>query len=458
MPAFPRGFSWGVATSAYQIEGAVACGGRTPSVWDTFCARPGVIADGLTGEVACDHYHRWAADLDLLAGLGVKAYRFSVSWPRIQPAAGGPPNPAGLDFYDRLVSGLCERGITPVVTLFHWDLPQWAQDLGGWQSRDTAGRFADYAAMVAARLGDRVGVWTPVNEMFEHCILGHLTGQHAPGLTLPLEACFPVAHHLLLGHGLAVQALRAAAGGSAVMAVNSFAPGRPASDAPQDQAATALYDVMQNRFFVDPVLAGSYPKELEPLAAPSVRDGDLDVIASPIDLLGVNYYSVNAVRASEGPVPLEVLAPPGYPVTATGWAVSPDGLAETLATLRGRYQDKLPPVVVSESGCAYDDTLVPDGAVPGGTVPGGAVPGGVRCDDPDRVRYLEAHVHVVREALADGIDVRGFFVWSLMDNFEWAEGYTKRFGLVHVDYATQARTPKASYHWYRELIQRGDAG
>ena len=259
----------------------------------------------------------------------------------------------------------------------------------------------------------------------------------------------------------------AAGPGAAVMAVNSFAPGRPASDTPEDLAATALYDVMQNRFFVDPVLVGSYPEELEPLAAPSVRDGDLDVIASPIDLLGVNYYSVNAVRESAGPVPLEVLAPPGYPVTATGWAVSPDGLAETLAALRARYQDKLPPVMVSESGCAYDDTLVPDGAVPGdavvggavmsGAVMSGAVAGGVRCDDPDRVRYLEAHVHVVREALADGIDVRGFFVWSLMDNFEWAEGYTKRFGLVHVDYATQARTPKASYHWYRELIQRGDA-
>jgi beta-glucosidase len=443
MPAFPRDFAWGVATSAYQVEGAVASDGRTPSVWDTFCGRPGAIADGRSGEVACDHYHRWAADLDLLAGLGVRAYRFSVSWPRIQPGLAGPPNAAGLDFYDRLVGGLCERGITPVVTLFHWDLPQWVQDLGGWRSRDTASRFADYAALVAVRLGDRVGVWTPVNEMFEHCILGHLTGQHAPGLTLPLEDCFPVAHHLLLGHGRAVQALRAVGGPASVMAVNSFAPGRAASNSPEDQAATALYDVMQNRFFVEPVLLGSYPAELAPLAEPSVRDGDLDVIASPVDLLGINYYSVNAVRASDGPVPLEVMAPPGYPVTATGWAVSPDGLAGTLVTLRERYQDKLPPVMVSESGCAYDDALVPDGS------------GGAGCDDPDRVSYLDAHVAVVRDALADGIDVRGFFVWSLLDNFEWAEGYTKRFGLVHVDFATQARTAKASYRWYRELIQRG---
>jgi beta-glucosidase len=435
MSAFPPGFVWGVATSAYQIEGAVAEDGRTPSIWDTHCARPGTIADGSTGEVACDHYHRWPADLDLLAGLGVGAYRFSVSWPRIQPDSSGRPNAAGLDFYDRLVDALAERGITPVVTLFHWDLPQWLQDAGGWPDRGTASRFADYAGLVAARLGDRVGVWTPVNEMFEHCLLGHLTGEHAPGLTLPLEDCFAVAHHLLLAHGLAVRALRSAVD-TQVMAVNSFAPARPVSAADTDLAG--LYDGLQNRLFTDPLLLGRYPAEFEPLAAPWLRDGDLEVIASPLDLLGVNYYSINAVRAAEGPVPLEIVPPAGYPVTAFGWAVTPEGLTETLRTLRERYGDALPPVVITENGCAFDDTLA-DG----------------RCEDPDRVAYLDAHVRAAGQALAGGIDVRGFYVWSLLDNFEWAEGYTKRFGLVHIDYPTQTRTPKSSYHWYKNFIATG---
>jgi beta-glucosidase len=433
LSAFPSGFTWGVATSAYQVEGAVAEGGRTPSIWDTHCGRPGAIADGSSGDDACDHYHRWPADLDLIAGLGAGAYRFSVSWPRIQPDPSGRANAAGLDFYDRLVDGLASRGITPVVTLFHWDLPQWVQDAGGWPDRDTAARFADYVSLVAGRLGDRVGVWAPVNEMFEHCLLGHLTGAHAPGLTLPLEDCFAVAHHLLLGHGLAVRALRAAGPGQ-VMAVNSFAPARAVSA--DDAALAALYDGLQNRLFTDPLLLGRYPAEFEPLAAPWRRDGDTEIIAGPVDLLGVNYYSINAVRAAEGPVPLEIVPPAGYPVTAFGWAVAPDGLTETLRTLRGRYGAALPPVVISENGCAYGDTL--DAGV---------------CHDTDRIGYLDAHIQAVREALADGIDVRGFYVWSLLDNFEWAAGYTKRFGLVHVDYPTQARTPKSSYHWYKNLIR-----
>jgi beta-glucosidase len=437
---FPRGFSWGVATSAYQIEGAVAEDGRAPSIWDTHCAEPGKIADGSTGDLACDHYHRWRDDLELLSGLGAAAYRFSVSWPRIQPDAPGWPNtarlnPAGLDFYDRLVDELAGRGIAPVLTLFHWDLPQWLQDAGGWRHRDTAHRLADYAALVAARLGDRVSVWTPVNEMFEHCLLGHLTGEHAPGLTLPLEECFAVAHHLLLGHGLATSALRAALPGAAgqVMPVNSYAPARAVSAS--DAELASLYDALQNRLFTDPLLLGRYPDELEPLAAPHVHDGDLDIIAAPVDLLGVNYYSINAVRASGGPVPLEVVPPAGYPVTAFGWAVAPDGLTESLLSLRDRYGERLPPVVISETGCAFDDVLA-----------------GGRCDDPDRIAYLDAHVKATAAAMDEGVDVRGFYVWSLLDNFEWAQGYTKRFGLVHVDYPTQARTPKSSYAWYRDLI------
>jgi beta-glucosidase len=436
MSAFPRDFRWGVATSAYQIEGAVAEVGRTPSVWDTYCATSGQIADGSTGETACDHYHRWPEDLDLVSGLGVGGYRFSVSWPRIQPDPSGRANPAGLDFYDRLVDALAERGVTPALTLFHWDLPQWLQDAGGWQERDTASRFADYAAQVADRLGDRVGVWTPINEMFEHCMLGHVTGEHAPGLTLPLEVCFSVVHHLLLAHGLAVRALRAAVT-TQIMPVSSFAPARPWSQADTDLAA--LYDGLQNRLFTDPLLLGRYPEEFEPLASPWLRDGDLEVIAGPVDLLGVNYYSINAVRASDGPVPLEVVPPPGYPVTAFGWAITPGGLTETLRDLRDRYGSALPPMMISENGCAFDDVLT-----------------GGRCDDPDRIAYLDAHIQAVREALAEGIDVRGFFVWSLLDNFEWAEGFTKRFGLVHVDYPTQTRTPKASYHWYKSLIATPD--
>lgn len=435
MSAFPPGFTWGVATSAYQIEGAAAEDGRTPSIWDTHCARPGAIADGSTGEGACDHYHRWPADLNLLSGLGAGAYRFSVSWPRVQPDSSGRANAAGLDFYDRLVDGLAGRGITPVVTLLHWDLPQWVQDAGGWPARDTAARFADYVSLVAGRLGDRVGVWTPVNEMLEHCMLGHLTGDHAPGLTLPFEDCFAVAHHLLLGHGLAVRALRAAAPGQ-VMAVCSFAPARALSASAADAEMTSLYDIVQNRLFIEPLLLGRYPAELEALTAPWLRDGDTELIAGPPDLLGVNYYAVYAVRATAGRVPLEIVPPPGYPLTASGWAVAPDGLTETLRALRDRYGAALPPVVISENGCACDDVL-----------DAGA------CHDPDRIGYLDAHVQAVRQALADGIDVRGFYVWSLLDNFEWAAGYTKRFGLVHVDYPTQARTPKSSYHWYRNLIR-----
>lgn len=435
MAGFPPGFIWGVAASAYQIEGAASEGGRLPSVWDTFSRRPGAVVDGGTGDVACDHVHRWRDDVALMAELGVDAYRLSVSWPRVIDAAGAP-NPAGLDFYDRLLDGLAERGITAVVNLFHWDLPQRLQDEGGWLRRDTALRFADYAAVVAARLGDRVGGWAAINEMFEHFVLGHVVGEHAPGLRLPLAESGAVAHHLLLAHGSAVAALRAY-GPAPIMAINSYAPARPLTDTAADVAAAAFYDTVQNRLFTDPLLLGRYPDEALPLVEPAIRDGDMAVVATPVDLWGVNYYTVNGVRAVEGDIPLEVAPPAGYPVTAFGWAIAPEGLTEVLVMLRDRYGDRLPPLVVSENGCAVDDV----------------VDAGGRCADPGRVAFLAAHLDAVRAALDAGVDVRGFYVWSLLDNFEWAAGYTKRFGLVHVDYETQRRTPKSSFAWLREQIR-----
>lgn len=428
---------WGVATSAYQIEGAATDDGRATSVWDAFSQLPGKIADGSNGDVTCDHYRHWPSDLDLIAELGVGAYRLSVSWPRVLPDGSGKPNQAGLDFYRRLLDGLSERDISATVTVFHWDLPQRLQDVGGWRNRDTAKHLADYAGLLAEELGDRVSAWCTVNEPFEHCLLGHLTGHHAPGLTLPLEETFEVAHHLLLAHGLATQALRAASD-APVMLVNSYAPSRPASHSEADAFAAGLYDQLQNHLFTDPVLLGHYPADLQPLVERVVDDGDLDAISTPIDALGVNYYSINAARAIDGPVPLDVIAPEGFPTTAFGWAVAPEGLTETLTTLRDRYGDRLPPIYVTENGCAYDDVLTPDG----------------HCEDPDRIRFLQGHIDAVRAALEAGVDVRGYYIWSLLDNWEWAEGFTKRFGLVHVDYATQRRTPKSSFAWLRDVIAR----
>jgi beta-glucosidase len=423
MTGFPPGFDWGVATSAYQIEGAADEDGRTPSVWDTF-------SDG-AGAVACDHYHRFAEDVALMAELGVDTYRMSVSWSRVFPSE--KPNPAGLDFYDRLLDSLAEKGITPAVNLFHWDLPQWVQDEGGWQRRDTVALFTEYAAVVAERLGDRVGTWATINEMFEHFALGHVTGEHAPGLTLPLDRAAGVAHHLLLASGQASRVLREH---GRLLGITSYAPARPYTDAEADDDMAMLYDVLQNGLFTDPVLLGRYPLELGPLMEPFVEDGDLAVIHTPPDLWGVNYYTINAVRALDGEVPLEVVPPRGFPLTASGWAVAPEGLTETLTTLHERYGEHLPPLVVTENGCAYDDVVDAEG----------------RCADPERVAFLSAHLDAVRAALAAGVDVRGYHVWSLLDNFEWAEGYTKRFGLVHVDYATGRRTPKTSFGWYRDQI------
>jgi beta-glucosidase len=435
LPQFPAGFHWGVATSAYQIEGAVAADGRGPSIWDTFAHEPGRIADGTTGDVACDHYHRYADDVALMVGLGVSAYRFSIAWPRIQPDGTGPANPAGLAFYDRLVDALLAAGIDPVATLFHWDLPQAQQDRGGWMSRETAHRFGDYAALVAGRLGDRVRLWITLNEPFVHMTLGYGVGVHAPGETHVFGA-FPAAHHQLLGHGLAVAALRDNTA-SPVAIANNYSPVRPLGDGPADRSAAAAYDALHNRLFTDPLLGAGYPAALGADLS-VVHDGDLDVIAAPIDALGVNYYHPTAVGAPEdgSGLPFEMVPLQGYPTTGFGWPVVPEGLYELLVTLNRWYGPRLPPIYITENGCSYDDVVTTDG----------------RCDDPGRVSYLDGHVRAVHRAIGDGVPVRGYFVWSLLDNFEWAEGYTKRFGLVHVDFATQARTPKTSYEWYRNLI------
>jgi len=436
-PGFPTGFTWGVATSSYQVEGAVTEDGRGRSIWDTFSHQPGRVADASTGDVACDHYHRHAEDTALMAGLGVSAYRFSIAWPRIQPDGAGPTNPAGLAFYDRLVDSLLVRGIDPVATLFHWDLPQSLEDRGGWLNRDTAHRFADYTGQVAARLGDRVRMWITLNEPFVHMFHGYGDGLHAPGHTHGLDA-LPVAHHQLLGHGMAVSVLRDRTN-SPVAITNSYSPVRALTDSPADLAAVATYDALQNRLFTDPVLGRGYPEELAGHLS-AERTGDLNVISAPIDVLGVNYYCPTAVRAPDAGVdlPFELVPLPGYPTTSFGWPVVPDCLHELLVGLRHRYGAALPPIHITENGCSYDDTVGPDG----------------RCHDPERIASLDEHLRALRRAMADGVDVRGYFAWSLLDNFEWAEGFTKRFGLVHVDFDTQVRTPKSSYAWYRDVIAR----
>ncbi|MCX4470787.1 GH1 family beta-glucosidase [Micromonospora sp. NBC_01655] len=437
LPEFPTGFRWGVATSAYQIEGATTAAGRGPSIWDTFAHTPGLVADGSTADVACDHWRRPGQDVALMAGLGVSAYRFSIAWPRVQPGGTGPANAAGLDFYDRLVDDLAAAGIDPVATLYHWDLPQPLEDAGGWLNRDTAARFAEYADLVAARLGDRVRLWITLNEPFVQMSLGYGTGQHAPGRTLLFDA-FPVAHHQLLGHGLAVAALRARST-SPVAITNNYSPVRVAGDTDADRAAADAYDALHNRLFTDPLLGLGYP-DVPGADTGAVRDGDLAVVAAPIDVLGVNYYNPTGVRAPDGdsPLPFELVELAGYPRTAFGWPVAPEGLRELLTGLRHRYGDRLPPIQVTESGCAYDDVPDADG----------------RVHDPERIAYLDGHLRAVRAAIDDGVYVTGYFVWSLLDNWEWAEGFTKRFGLVHVDFATGARTPKSSYAWFRGVVTR----
>jgi beta-glucosidase len=430
IPRFPAGFLWGVSTSAHQIEGAVEL--REPSVWDTFTAEPGRVKDSSTAAVAVDHYHRYPEDVALLADLGVDAYRFSISWPRVN-------SPGGLDFYDRLVDALCEAGVRPVPTLFHWDLPVAFEEGGGWLERDTAARYAEYVSLVADRLGDRVKKWITINEPAEHTLFGHALGAHAPGKQLMFDA-LPVAHHLLLAHGLGVQALRAA-GATDIGIANSHGPTWPASEDQADVEAAAFYDLLLNRLFAEPILLGEYPDGMGELMPGDVA-ADLKVIAEPLDFYGVNYYAPSRVGAPQGAdiefggltipaeLPFSVRQIEGVPVTDFGWPVVPAGLTELLTGFRDRYGDRLPPVVITENGCSYE---------------------GVH--DRARIDYLDGHVRALHRAVEAGVDVRGYFVWSLMDNFEWAEGYAQQFGLVHVDLDTQERTPKDSYGWYQELLR-----
>jgi beta-glucosidase len=420
------GFVWGVSTAAYQIEGAVAEDGRGPSVWDTFVHEPGRVATGETGDVACDHYHRYREDVDLMAGLGVDAYRFSVAWTRIQPDGRGPANPAGLAFYDRLVDALLERQIDPVVTLFHWDLPQAIQDAGGWFNRDTAGWFADYADLVSSRLGDRVRMWITLNEPFVHTVFGHAFGLHAPGLSLMFDA-LPTAHHQLLAHGRAVSVLRGRSSAPVTIA-NNYTPVVVLGPTEADRAAGDAYDALHNRLFTDPLFGRGYPDGFDL----PVRDGDLETIAAPVDALGVNYYNPTGIRAPSDPsgaLPFDIVPLEGYPITDFGWPVVPEGLSQILTRLHTGYGV---PLYVTESGCAYAESP----------------------DDQRRIDYLAGHIDALEAAGAQGVDVRGYFVWSIMDNFEWAEGFSKRFGLVHVDLDSLDRTPKASYAWLRERIAR----
>lgn len=453
----PAGFRWGVATSAYQIEGAVDEDGRGVSIWDTFTHEAGNVADDSTGDVACDHYHRYREDVALMADLGVGAYRFSIAWPRIQPDGTGPANPAGVAFYDRLVDALLERGIEPAATLFHWDLPQALQDRGGWLERETAFRFADYADLVGAALGDRVKLWLTLNEAAVTTTVAHLWGIHAPGLRL-FDDPFPVAHHQLLAHGLAVRALRKHTS-SPVGIANNYSPAwavgpdgdrEGATDA--DRAACAAYDAFYNRLYTDPPLLGRYPEGLdgfagahqlrEESASGLLRTGDLDVITTPIDALGVNYYNPAGIgEPSTELLPYDMRLIDGFPTTSFGWPVAPQALRDLLLSLHQRYGHRLPTIYVTESGCAYEDD-------PAAVASGSIV-------DADRIAYLDGHIRAVAEAVRAGVPVYGYFVWSLMDNFEWAEGFTKRFGLVHVDFTTQVRTPRASFGWYRDLIRTG---
>ena len=439
MATFPAEFLWGAATAAYQIEGAVAADGRGESIWDRFSHTPGAVLNGDTGDVADDHYHRWRGDIALMQELGLKAYRFSIAWPRIFPEGTGAVNPAGLDFYDRLVDGLVDAGITPFVTLYHWDLPQALQDQGGWANPACVDAFADYAATVAQRLGDRVHHWITHNEPWVVAFVGNYQGRHAPGLR-DLETALRVAHNLLLSHARAVPRLRAAAAGSQVGITLNFSTSRPASASPEDARAAALHDQYLNRWFLDPLSGRGYPAELahvfgdrfvEPLQV------DLAEIAAPLDFLGVNYYFPNFLRPG-GEFGFESLPQPelsarGYELTAMGWPVVPDAFHELLSRISRDYQPAA--IYVTENGAAFDDQ-----------------PSGGRIRDERRIAYLHSHLGAVHQAMADGVPVRGYFVWSLLDNFEWALGYSKRFGVVYVDYSTQARLVKDSGRWYQQVV------
>jgi beta-glucosidase len=451
-PKFPAGFMWGASTAAFQIEGATTVDGRTDCIWDAFSRKPGAIVGGDNGEPAADHYHRFPADIGLMRRLGLGAYRFSIAWSRVRPD-GGEPNPLGLDFYDRLVDELLANGITPWATLHHFDLPQALEEKGGWTSRDTAHRFAAFADSAVRRLGDRVPFWSTMNEPWCTAFLGYASGVHAPGRQEP-EAAAAAVHHLLLAHGLGMAEIRRhAPTAQAGLTLNPYPvhPIDPAS--PEDVEAARRIDGLQNRLFYDPVLLGRYPEDLVEDLAPfgfgeHVRDGDLEIISAPIDQLGINYYRGYRVtgRASVpgepaglewiGASDVRFVPDPTRSRTHSGWQVEPDGLTEALLDVHRNYPAI--PLYVTENGASYPDLIGADGEIA----------------DTDRVAFLEDHLRAAHAALEKGVDLRGYFYWSLLDNFEWAEGYAKRFGLVHIDYETQRRTPKQSARFYADVIAR----
>jgi beta-glucosidase len=438
---FPRDFVWGAATAAYQIEGAAQADGRGESIWDRFCRTPGKVANGDTGDRACDHYHRWPEDLDLMASLGVRAYRFSVAWPRIQPEGRGAANRKGVDFYRRLVEGMLERGISPLATLYHWDLPQRLQDDGGWASREIVDRFVDYSRLVFDGLGDLVDTWITHNEPWVTSFLGYGYGVKAPGVADWSQA-LAAAHHALLSHGRAVNTFRVDGGRGEIGITLDL------THVTGDPEAARRLDGHRNRWFLDPVLRGGYPADLVELyeervgALDFVHPGDLEEIAAPIDFLGVNFYQPAAVRPSsaDGPLAIEQVPWDG-PRTAMGWTVEPSSLTELLLRLKRDYGEV--PLVITENGASYDDPPLDGQAV---------------IEDPQRVAFLRGHVEAVERAVEDGVDVRGYYVWSLLDNFEWEHGYDRRFGIVAVNFENLRRTPKRSALWYRDLIARHAEG
>ncbi len=437
---FPRDFLWGCATSSYQIEGAGAEDGRVESIWDRFAATPGKVRDGSNGSVACDHYHRWPEDLDIARDIGLNAYRFSIAWPRIFSEVGGRPNEKGLDFYSRLVDGMLERGLQPWATLYHWDLPQFLQDRGGWNERATVDAYLAFVDAMTRRLGDRVNHWITHNEPWCTAMIGNFEGTHAPGIR-DFRTALQVCHHVLLSHGKAVPLIRANVPDARVGISLSLHPVRAASDSAEDRAATLRHDGLRYRWFLDPLYGRGYPSatwDAVGEAAPVVHEGDMEAIAVPTDFLGVNYYFPETVANAPGEAPLSARVLPAGEVetTAMGWEVAPEGMTELLVRIDRDYRPG--DMYITENGSCYDDVVDADGEI----------------HDASRRRYLMRHLGALRQALGEGVPVKGYFAWSLMDNFEWAEGYLRRFGLTHIDYETQQRRLKASGKWYRGFLRQ----
>ena len=433
---FPDDFVWGASTASYQVEGAAQEDGRGPSIWDTFSHTPGKVQDGHTGDVATDHYHRYREDVALMAELGLDAYRFSTAWTRLFPEGRGHPNRAGRDFYDRLIDTLLERDIAPWLCFYHWDLPQALQDKGGWTNRDIVHWFEDYVGYVAEQYGDRVKHFLMLNEPGVVALLGHLFGIHAPGLT-DIGAYAAATHHQNLAQGRALKALREMNNEWKLGTVLNLQPVHPASDSEEDQQAAALFDAAWNRNYLDPLFKGEYPMLTLPMIMPHVRDGDLQLTKQPVDFLGLNLYTRFRIEADQSSLVGigEVPPPPDAATTEMGWEVYPRALYEQLLELKERYDN--PTVYITENGAAFPDEPNAQG----------------RVEDYDRIRFFQRYLRATHRALQDGANVKGYFVWSLMDNFEWAEGYHKRFGLIHIDYDTLERSPKASFNWFKEVIR-----